>query len=152
MIVRPRACPACKARIERAHPPEHAIGRAKTLLMVLVGAPQYRKLYRTPEVFLEEDCIEEAEVDRLVSLAQAMDYDAWEQHHREGCTPGRPLTLTQQEFFQFLPMLREMARSGDMVERLRAAGESARANPPRDQGAAPRDLRGGAEVLTTAGC
>ncbi len=121
----PQKCPACQAPYKRALNRETELGRARSLLFTLTSSRYFRRAYQTAADYLVDRSRDESDVEHLVSLAERMDYDAWEQQNKECVEPDRKLTLHERESLKWIPLLGAEMRSGALLPKLRAAQSAA---------------------------
>lgn len=124
----PGRCPACRAPVQWESSASLALGDARTLLLILASAPRYVELYKTADKFLRRQCLSEEAIERIVSVAEGMDYEQWLEFERSRLVDGRPPTPAWQEMLTYLPALREQAGSGLLSARLHEARDAAKAS------------------------
>ena len=115
----PGACPACDAPLRLAAALDEGVARG--LVLLAAGFAAERRHYRTIGRYLAEFTRTEGDVDRLLALAAALDYDAWAADNARRL--ARRDNAGVRAVSRFLPRLVALAGSGALAEAVGRAAQ-----------------------------
>lgn len=105
------ACPACDAPLKLVAPLGEGVARGLALLAA--GFPAERQHYRTIGRYLAEFTRSEDDVEKLLALAAALDYDAWAADNARRLRARDRASV--RAVSRFLPRLAALAESGALA-------------------------------------
>ncbi|MCY0985534.1 hypothetical protein OV203_00225 [Nannocystis sp. ILAH1] len=111
------ACPACDAPLKLVAPLGE--GLARGLVLLAAGFPAEQKHFRTIGRYLAEFTLTEGDIEQLLALAAALDYDAWAADNARRLRARDSARV--RAVSRFLPRLAALAESGALVQAIAPA-------------------------------